>query len=86
MINSRKYYKMLAQSSIDESATLTVAHKDAWIFRCREVAQALHGLMLAARNLVTSCLAHLWRIAPIVLSCEHVNWTFLGVCVVVSLA
>ena len=43
------------------------------------MAHALHSLVLAASNLLASRLAHLRRIAPVVLACEHVHGTLLSV-------
>jgi hypothetical protein len=43
------------------------------------VADAFHRLVLASRDFVASRLAHLRRVRPVVLACQHVHGALLGV-------
>lgn len=43
------------------------------------MAHALHGLVLAAGDLVARLLAHIRRVAPVVLARQHVYRALLGI-------
>lgn len=56
-----------------------IPNKHLRVFCRRKVAQARHRLVLAARNLIASLLAHLRSVAPVVLAGQHVHRALLGV-------
>jgi hypothetical protein len=66
-------------STLSRKGKLTISDKDLRIFRRWEMAHALHRLMLAAGDLLASRLAHLGRVAPVVLARQHVHGALLGV-------
>ena len=43
------------------------------------MAHAFHSLVLSASDLLASRLAHLRRVAPVILARQHVHWALLGV-------
>jgi hypothetical protein len=69
---------MLPQRSLSKRI-LTVTNKDLRILGRREMTHAFHSLVLAASNLLASRLAHLRRVAPVILARQHVHGTLFGV-------
>jgi hypothetical protein len=69
----------LSRHSQPSKQVLTVTNEDLRVLCRREMAHAFHRLVLAASDLLASRLAHLRRVAPVVLARQHVHGTLLGV-------
>lgn len=86
MFDSLKYWKktksaihLVPKDVAGLKLILTVSNKHLRVLCRREMAHALHRLVLAASDLVASRLAHGRGIGPVVLAREHVHRALLGI-------